>query len=165
MKNKGFTLIELVVVIVILGILAATAAPKFIDLTSDAYTATLEGVEASMHSAGAMVNAKSIVAGNQDEASATVDIGDGLVDGEGNPVGLGITFGYPDGQLTTWLRLIDFSPNDFSAFPLGTDGRQFILFPTDYGAPDDLAEDSCFIWYTESQGAGLLPDINLVECE
>ena len=35
-KQAGFTLIELVVVIVILGILAATAAPKFIDLTGDA---------------------------------------------------------------------------------------------------------------------------------
>lgn len=42
-KQNGFTLIELVVVIVILGILAATALPKFVDLTGDARTASLQG--------------------------------------------------------------------------------------------------------------------------
>ena len=55
MNSKGFTLIELIVVIVILGILAATAAPKFINLKAEAQTSTLEGVKATMQGAAALL--------------------------------------------------------------------------------------------------------------
>ncbi|CAK6715203.1 18.1 kDa type 4 prepilin, structural subunit of mannose-sens (fragment) [Vibrio harveyi] len=41
MRNKGFTLIEMVVAIVLLGILAVTAAPRFLNLQDDARDATL----------------------------------------------------------------------------------------------------------------------------
>jgi MSHA pilin protein MshA len=52
--QSGFTLIELVVVIVILGILAATALPKFIDLSSEANTAKLQGIGGAISSASAI---------------------------------------------------------------------------------------------------------------
>ena len=53
-RQSGFTLIELVVVIVILGILAATALPKFVDLQSDARTAAVAGIVGGINSAAAL---------------------------------------------------------------------------------------------------------------
>ena len=49
MRSRGFTLIELVIVIVILGIIAVTAAPKFINLSSNAQIASIKGVSAGLH--------------------------------------------------------------------------------------------------------------------
>ena len=53
MKYQGFTLIELVIVIVILGILSAVAIPQFIDLSTDAKNAAVKGVAGALSAANA----------------------------------------------------------------------------------------------------------------
>lgn len=79
-KEKGFTLIELVMVIVILGILAAFALPRFADLGGDAEIATVEGARGSVKSAMGIVRSKALAT---DATGAT-----GSVSLEGTPIAL-----------------------------------------------------------------------------
>lgn len=60
-QQQGFTLIELVIVIVILGILAVTAAPRFLDLGGDAREAAMRGVLGALRSATQITHAGLLV--------------------------------------------------------------------------------------------------------
>jgi MSHA pilin protein MshA len=79
-RQGGFTLIELVVVIVILGILAVTAAPKFLNLQNDARASALQGLKGAIDGAAGIVYGKAAIEGKEaKEASATNKVDEILI--------------------------------------------------------------------------------------
>ena len=88
-RSAGFTLIELVIVIIILGILAVTAAPKFLNLQDDAKKAAADGVKSAVASSAQIVYSKAVILGLETSAAATgaVTVADGKK--------VDLVYGYP----------------------------------------------------------------------
>ena len=105
-KQQGFTLIELVIVIIVLGILAAIAIPKFTNLSSDARLASLRGMEGAMRSGADLIHSKAVIS-NQDAAELIMaDIGG---------VRMQLHSGYPTGNWINGIRyIINLDTVDFS---------------------------------------------------
>ena len=128
--QKGFTLIELVVVITILGILASFAIPRFAGLETSARTSAINGLAGSVRAASALAHSVALVTGSSSSESISMD-----------------------GQAITMLNLyptqdsagIVAALQDFSGFEDNSDGSLELI-----GAPNG---DTCRVTYTNS-GSG-----------
>ncbi|WP_290025491.1 prepilin-type N-terminal cleavage/methylation domain-containing protein [Aeromonas salmonicida] len=111
-KQAGFTLIELVIVIIILGILAVTAAPKFLNLQDDAKKSAAQGVQAAVSSSAQLVYSKAALVGVERDASGAVSSSDGT--------SISVVYGYPAATSTGIQRAVTIDGSWAGALSSGT---------------------------------------------
>lgn len=159
-KQNGFTLIELVVVIIILGILAVTAAPKFINLQSDARKSTLSGIEAALKGANSLVYSKAVIQGKEKVDGDTTENIDTTGDGTADLIG---AYGYVKGTASEVADVLDVSADEWTvAKPSTADvsGANVIIHAESFAPTKD---SKCFVEYTEAASPGASPTYKVVD--
>lgn len=137
-RQGGFTLIELVVVIVILGILAVTAAPRFLNLQDDARVASLQGLKGAIDGAASITYAKAAVEGNEGEPTADVD------------GSISAAHGYPTATETGIVKAVVGLDQDWSSATSGSE--RVITFKMDNASYANIVATNCYVSYKEATG-------------
>ncbi|WP_394147703.1 type II secretion system protein [Shewanella atlantica] len=150
-KQKGFTLIELVVVIIILGILAVTAAPKFINLQSDARKSTLEGMKGALQGANTLLYSKAAIQSKEKEDGGTTANIDTTGDGTADTIGV---YGYVKADATEMKKVLESDDSEWTiAAPAsGVSTADIIVHPADL---TPSATNKCFVEYTDATSTTL----------
>ncbi|WOT04733.1 type II secretion system protein [Shewanella youngdeokensis] len=148
----GFTLIELVVVIIILGILAVVAAPKFLSLKADAYSASMQGVSGAIGSAKELVHSACMI---RAECDATAPAGNSnIMVVEGAQIRL--AYGYPRHTLAGIARAVNIVDGvDFEITTYDIAGRKGLRIRPEA----DYSVNDCEIRYSEPQNPNEPPVI------
>ncbi|GGK04304.1 pilin [Pseudomonas matsuisoli] len=135
---RGFTLIELIVAIALVGILAAVAIPRFANFGTDARVAALQGVAGSMRSAAAIVHSAYLVNGSVNNVPTGV---------EGAQINT--QYGYPDAYGDGIIAAAGISTNDFAV-----SHKDGVTMVKSRNAPD---ADACKVEYTKAMNANTPP--------
>ncbi|KII79295.1 prepilin-type N-terminal cleavage/methylation domain-containing protein [Vibrio renipiscarius] len=145
--NIGFTLIELVIVIVVIATLAVTAIPRLINLQVDARIAALNGLKRGMQSASDMIYPLAIQQGLAEMSSATITIDNEKIK---------LVYGYPEANSSeAWSHLISGTFENSQWNPerpadwyfTNNPSENFIRFMT---KSRKKADDNCLLIYTEA---------------
>jgi len=157
-QSRGFTLIELVVVILILGILSATALPRFLNVNSKAHIAAVDGAGGGFGAGVALARAGWFAQGSTAAATLT-NFGDNTMqtNATGWPVGTDGTFDATADCTALWTGLMQNPP------VLGASGDYTELYNAGGGTPYCTytynSVNTMSITYTPSIGAVAVDDI------
>ncbi|MDE1325646.1 prepilin-type N-terminal cleavage/methylation domain-containing protein [Vibrio aestuarianus] len=141
-RQGGFTLIELVVVIVILGILAVTAAPRFLNLQNDARKSSLQGLKGALDGAAGIVYGKAAINGSE-TASAATDVD-----------GISTIYGYPVATSSGIGQAVVGLTSDWTS---QEDGSSLVMTFKDDALSSATAVKStnCYVTYTQASGTSV----------
>ena len=171
-NRQGFTLLELVVVIAILGGLAVTAAPRFLNLQSDVRNASLQGLKGAIESTINLSYGKMLLANAEGTLITNGSSAAAIIPGCGECT---FWYGYPPADVKTLSVLVDGIEADGSGDFVLTDVQPNnnisnayyveITFPNNM-QNGSLVNDSCYLRYESRIGApaDAKPIIDLVNC-
>lgn len=146
--EQGFTIVELVVVIALLGILAAVALPRFLNVNDDARKAVMDHLEGKMHTVAATVYAQAVVAGVHNDSRNDADVViDGLI--------AELKYGYPEARVSTagHADIVDLLDLNLSG-GLAVDDSANNSVRIGY----DTNNNGCYLQYTEADASASAPN-------
>ena len=165
-RSSGFTMIELIMVIVLLGFMTSMGLPRYLNLQSEAAISDIRSLEKTMASAVRMVYSTATIQ-NKPKLANTLPLGTNFITIQGSTVHLAYNYPAVEADLSTSIL----SLMDLTIEPAGTTiGNDWIytltatsimIWPSNY-----MTTDNCYVTYTEATSAssGYTLDYNISGC-